>query len=152
LKKIPIVIVAAAAALAALGGAAGFGSGPREPSSTGPATLHVELGGVAGGKGNLMGAVCSRESFLKQCQYLAMRPAGEARVLEFSGVAPGSYAVMVYHDENGDGRLDRAASGMPLEGYGFSRNARGKYGPPAFDDARIDLRTGANRIALDMVY
>jgi uncharacterized protein (DUF2141 family) len=147
-----IVIGAAVAALAALGGAAGFASGSRAPAGAAPATLQVALGGVAGGKGKLMGAVCSRESFLKQCQYLTMQPAGGAPVLEFAGVAPGSYAVMVYHDENGDGKLDRAASGVPLEGYGFSRNARGKYGPPAFDDARIDIRSGANRIALDMVY
>jgi uncharacterized protein (DUF2141 family) len=41
---------------------------------------------------------------------------------------------------------------MPLEGWGFSRNARGHYGPPAFDDARIEIKAGANDIALDMVY
>ena len=73
-------------------------------------------------------------------------------MLKFPGVTPGSYAVMVYHDENMNGRLDKSANGMPQEGWGFSRNARGHYGPPTFDDARIDIKAGNNDVALDMVY
>jgi len=149
LKKPHFLILAG---LLALAGAAAYAVGGRQPAAAGTATLHVTLGGVAGQKGALMGAICDKESFLKQCQYFAAQPAGSAHELDFAGVAPGSYAVMVYHDENGNGKLDKAANGMPLEGYGFSRDARGHWGPPSFEDARIDIQPGANDISLDMVY
>ncbi|WP_426172187.1 DUF2141 domain-containing protein [Pseudoduganella sp. R-34] len=145
-----ILMIAGVLALAAAAAAYAFGN--RQPSASGTATVNVTLGGVAGQKGALMGAICNKDSFLKTCQYFAVQPAIAGNVLRFPGVAPGSYAVMVYHDENANGKLDKSANGMPLEGWGFSRNARGHYGPPAFDDARIDITSGANDIALDMVY
>lgn len=46
---------------------------------------------------------------------------GEATV-SFPGLAPGHYAVMVMHDENDNGTLDKNFIGMPTEGYGFSNN------------------------------
>ena len=30
--------------------------------------------------------------------------------------------------------------GIPKENYGFSRDARGKFGPPDFDDAAIEVK------------
>ena len=150
MKKTNILIVAGALALA--GAAAAFAFGSRQPAAGGVASVNVTLGGVAGQKGALMGAICNKDSFLKECQYFAVQPAIAGNVLKFPGVAPGSYAVMVYHDENVNGKLDKSANGMPLEGWGFSRNARGHYGPPGFDDARIDIKAGANEVALDMVY
>ena len=36
--------------------------------------------------------------------------------------------------------LDRNLIGIPSENYGFSRDARGKFGPPDFTDAAIDVR------------
>jgi uncharacterized protein (DUF2141 family) len=30
--------------------------------------------------------------------------------------------------------------GIPKEPYGFSRDARGKFGPPGFEDAAIEVR------------
>ncbi|WP_426342895.1 DUF2141 domain-containing protein [Pseudoduganella sp. S-14] len=145
-----ILMIAGALALAA--GAAAYAYGNRQPAAAGTATVNVTLGGVAGQKGALMGAICNKNSFLKACQYFAVQPAVAGSVLVFPGVTPGSYAVMVYHDENLNGRLDKSANGLPIEGWGFSRNARGHYGPPTFDDARIDIKSGANDIALDMVY
>lgn len=150
MKKTNILIVAGALALA--GAAAAYAFGSRQPAAGGVAIVNVTLGGVAGQKGALMGAICNKDSFLKECQYFAVQPAIAGNVLKFPGVAPGSYAVMVYHDENVNGKLDKSANGMPLEGWGFSRNARGHYGPPGFDDARIDIKPGANEVALDMVY
>jgi Uncharacterized protein conserved in bacteria (DUF2141) len=38
-------------------------------------------------------------------------------------------------DENGNGVLDKNFFGVPVEGYGFSNDARGSMGPPAFEKA-----------------
>lgn len=51
--------------------------------------------------------------------------------------AGGPFALAVYQDLNNDGQLNRSSFGMPTEPYGFSKNARGQYGPPTFADAQI---------------
>lgn len=48
-------------------------------------------------------------------------------------------AVAVYHDENSNGELDRNVLGIPAERYGFSGDARGLSGPPAYAEAVVPL-------------
>jgi uncharacterized protein (DUF2141 family) len=62
----------------------------------------------------------------------------------FADLPAGNYAVAVFHDENGNGKLDANLLGMPTEGYGFSNDAHGNFGPPGFADAKIAL-DGSNR-------
>ena len=56
-----------------------------------------------------------------------------------TGLKPGRYAVILFHDENQDGRLDKNLLGIPVEGFGFSNNVIGFLGPPSFEDAAITL-------------
>jgi uncharacterized protein (DUF2141 family) len=60
---------------------------------------------------------------------------GDSVLLSFGGLRGGSYAVAVLHDENGDGKANRNALGIPKEGFGFSRNPVLRFGPPSFGDA-----------------
>ena len=52
----------------------------------------------------------------------------------------GRYAVMAYHDRDGDGRLDTLPVGLPTEPYGFSNNSRGVFGPPKWNAAVFELK------------
>lgn len=63
-------------------------------------------------------------------------------VAAIDDVPPGSVAVAVFHDEDVDGELDQNFLGIPREDYGFSRDARGRFGPPGFDDARLEIEAG----------
>ena len=54
-------------------------------------------------------------------------------------VAPGTYAIGIFHDANLNNRLDNYFFGVPREQYGFSNNARGFMGPPSFDDAAFTV-------------
>ncbi|HLV14887.1 MAG TPA: DUF2141 domain-containing protein [Xanthomarina sp.] len=56
----------------------------------------------------------------------------------FEDLKPGTYAIMVLHDANGNGRMDFNDNGMPLESYGMSNNPM-LYGPPSFTDAKFNL-------------
>ncbi len=50
---------------------------------------------------------------------------------------PGTYAVRVHHDEDGDGKLAKRWL-RPAEGLGFSKDADFRtFGPPTFADAAI---------------
>lgn len=70
----------------------------------------------------------------------------------FSGVAPGDYAVSVFHDENGNGKLDRNFMGMPKEGVGASNDAAGHFGPPKFTDARFSFKGGPQSLTIHVKY
>ena len=54
---------------------------------------------------------------------------------DFMDIPPGTYAMVVIHDENMNGKLDTNALGIPKEGYGFSNNAKKWLGTPSFADA-----------------
>lgn len=120
--------------------------------ASGQASLSVRISGAANNKGKILAAVCDRASFLKRCTHTVFAPAAASVTLNFPQLAPGNYAVMAFHDENDNMLFDKSASGLPLEGYGFSRNAKGHYGPPGFEDAMIELKPGPASIQMELLY
>lgn len=57
----------------------------------------------------------------------------------------GKYSVVVFHDENDNGKLDRYFYGPPKEGYGFSNNVNSRD----FEKALFDLnKDGAINIKM----
>ena len=83
----------------------------------------------------------SADRWMKQDQALAKQtlPASDKTVIVYRGLPAGTYAVSLFDDENGNGKLDTNIVGLPTERYGFSRDARGRLGPPAFADAAFEL-------------
>jgi len=65
-------------------------------------------------------------------------------------VPRGAYALKVYHDVNGNGRLDTGRMGIPKEPYGFSNGARGRFGPPSFGAARFELDEARSELVIDL--
>jgi len=59
--------------------------------------------------------------------------------LTLKGLPYGRYAVAVFHDENGNGVLDKKLMGIPKEAYGTSNNGRGRFGPPDYHRISFDL-------------
>jgi uncharacterized protein (DUF2141 family) len=70
----------------------------------------------------------------------------------FGNLEPGRYAIIVFHDVNANGRLDKNFFGVPTEAYGFSNHAQGFLGPPSFDDAAIWLGAGDEVAIVDLIY
>lgn len=62
---------------------------------------------------------------------------------DFEDIPAGTYAIAVIHDENMNGELDTNMFGIPTEGYGFSRDAKARFGVPSFSDASF-LYDGKN--------
>ena len=50
----------------------------------------------------------------------------------FSDLPSGEYAVRLFHDQNNNEKLDTNLIGIPTEGYGFSNDAHGMFGPYPF--------------------
>jgi len=71
---------------------------------------------------------------------------------QFSGVKYGTYAIGVYHDENGNTELDTNFIGIPKEGTGVSNNVRAAFGPPSFKDASFTLNKTKEIIKIQVQY
>jgi len=84
--------------------------------------------------------------------YRLVVPAGSAAQLTFKGVTPGRYAIALLHDENDNGKADRALGMMPKEGYGFSRDAPVRMAPPKYADAAFTVGEGGQSLAIKMRY
>lgn len=119
------------------------------------AALHITITGISSAKGVVRVALCPPQAGFPDCQTRAVGSAslaikgGQAET-EFDGLAPGTYAVSVFHDANGNGKLDRFA-GIPKEGYGFSRNPGFKPRAPRFSEAEITV-TGRTAVAVKLRY
>lgn len=114
------------------------------------ATVTVAIAGLRNTKGNILACLTTQAATFPDCekdpQSLRLTvPARNGPALVFRHVAPGVYAVSLFHDENANGRLDKTM-GIPSEGYGFSRDAAIRFGPPKFDAAKVPV--GAANVVL----
>ncbi len=78
-------------------------------------------------------------------------PAGLRVDLDFGQVPAGTYAIALVHDENSNGKLDKRLI-MPSEGFGFSRDAPVRLGPPSFGEAAFAVREGEAHQSIRMRY
>ena len=112
--------------------------------------LEVSVAQLRSGAGEVRVAVCPRDSFTKpSCPYTGTAPAGRPVVM-IRDLPDGDYAVQAFHDEDGDGDLDRQGLRL-LEGIAFSRDAPMRFGPPRFRDAKVRVR-GGGRLTINMRY
>ena len=72
-------------------------------------------------------------------------------IFTFENLIPGKYAVRYYHDENMNGKMETNLVGKPTEGYGFSNNVIGKFGPPPFQKWLFEINAD-KKIVLKPTY
>jgi uncharacterized protein (DUF2141 family) len=132
--------------LAAAGVALAGASAPAAAQScTGPASpvrLYVNVEGLRAAQGLVAVTLYADDS----SRFLARR--GSLYVGRVEARAPttrvcihlpstGTYALAVYHDQDGNRSFNRSGLGMPREGFGFSNNPATMFGVPAFRAVRI---------------
>lgn len=113
------------------------------------ATLGIEMLGLQSSQGQAIFVIMdSAESHQGKAPVFARKivpiQQGVAKLI-LKNVPSGIYSAVIYHDINANGELDRYFFGLPREAYGFSNNARGKLGIPAFDAS--SFRVGATHSA-----
>jgi uncharacterized protein (DUF2141 family) len=70
---------------------------------------------------------------------------------QFEGVPFGSYAVAVYQDVNGNGKLDKGMFGIPEEPFAFSNNFRPRFGGPSFEKCKFDFKENNQAVSIEMI-
>jgi uncharacterized protein (DUF2141 family) len=77
---------------------------------------------------------------------------GSARCV-FENMTPGTYAVVVHHDENDNRLFDKNLIGVPVEGYGVSNNRTYALSAPNWQESKFVLEGGKDRtLAISLRY
>jgi uncharacterized protein (DUF2141 family) len=143
-------LLAVALLAMALSGCASAPSRTPEPRLPGTGRVEVTMTGFKSEEGQARLALFlderswpDGEEFVFAAVVLPIRE-GQA-VAEFEEVPAGPFAVSVFHDKDGNGKLDSDMLGIPSEDYGFSADARDMFGPPSFEEARLELAAGESK-------
>ncbi|MBC8431618.1 MAG: DUF2141 domain-containing protein [Desulfobacterales bacterium] len=117
--------------------------------------ITVEISGIQGTEGQIsIGLYTSEEGFPeteKSYKGTIAKVTGEKAVAAFEEVPAGTYAIAVFHDTNSNSKLDKNFFGIPKEGYAFSNNVFGTFGPPDFEEASFKL-DGNKTVKIKMGY
>ena len=106
-------------------------------------SVSLTVTGLRSAKGQVLVCLTREEDRFPNCKgsltaRTAKLPANHATV-SFGQLPQGKYAISVLHDENGNGKADRTLGLIPREGFGFSRDAPVKMGPPKFGQAAFPV-------------
>jgi uncharacterized protein (DUF2141 family) len=104
-------------------------------------SLTVTISSIKNNTGKLTAEVYnSKGQFLKKAfKTNATVIKNNSAIVVFNDLPKSEYTVMVYHDENNNGKLDKNFIGMPKEAVACSNNAKGFMGPPKYEDAKFSL-------------
>lgn len=92
-----------------------------------------------------VGIFADSETFLKKAvQGKIVKAAAGRCVAVFEHVPAGTYAISVIHDSNRNEKLDTNFLGVPKEGFGFSNDVMGTFGPPSFEKAKVMVESSAS--------
>jgi len=115
--------------------------------------VEVTLRGLREADGQVLACLTSAPKGFPDCskdataRRMAIPVSGETIHFAFEDVPPGTYAISLIHDENANGKADMALF-LPKEGFGFSRDAAARFGPPKFASAAFTV--GAEPVLQDV--
>lgn len=113
-------------------------------------TLLIEFEGIKTEKGKLFVALYNSEKdFLKnEMKGLIVDIKDGKAQATFKNLEKGIYAVSSFYDKNDNGKMDTNFFGIPKEPTGLSNNAKGRFGPPKFKDAKFNITTSQTNIKI----
>ncbi len=103
-------------------------------------TVTVTIENVLSDAGHIIASLHTSDTFMKGPGVINAQEKSKAGELSltFENVKPGTYAIMVMHDENDNQRMDFEENGMPKENYGVSGNDMA-MGPPNFESSKFEI-------------
>lgn len=88
-------------------------------------------------------------------KFLVKTQTGECKTnvctFQFQDLAFGEYAIAIYQDENGNGKLDTGTFGIPTEPFAFSNNFKPRWGGPSFEKCSFKFEGDKQSIAITMI-
>jgi uncharacterized protein (DUF2141 family) len=101
--------------------------------------LTVEIANLKNSKGQVFFQLMDENQ--KELKGIKADIKNNTCTIEVTNLKPGKYGFRYFHDENGNGAMDKSMLGIPKEGFGFSNNAKATFGPPSFDKWVFNLKS-----------
>jgi uncharacterized protein (DUF2141 family) len=107
-------------------------------------SIQVQIQGASSDKGMIRVLLFSGgKGFPDQvgqaAKSFSLSPKNQQVAFTINDLAPGTYALAVIHDQDGNGKLSSNLVGYPIEKFGFSNNPKVYFSPPSFDKAAFVL-------------
>lgn len=131
-------------------------AGPQQAGLTSPSSILLEIDGLRSNRGQILACMTANPKTFPDCQkdpnarHLTVA-AMNGETVQFKDVPQGRYAIALFHDENGNGRMDKMMM-LPREGFGFSRDAPLQFGPPRFGAASFQVGAAQLKTSIKVRY
>ncbi|MEZ4384179.1 MAG: DUF2141 domain-containing protein [Nannocystaceae bacterium] len=157
LRLVPSLLALALVAVAPAGAALALAADDSGVAPIEVADVGVRMSGFRSDEGKVMVALFRGSDGFPSSPDKAYRSAitkirGGRASVDFIDLPPGEYAISVIHDENNNDTLDTNFLGIPKEGIGTSNNAKARFGPPKFRDAKFSVGAGDVTQRIKIVY
>jgi len=103
----------------------------------GQCTLTIQITGLNNSTGQVLLEL--RDEKNERIAGISRNIADNSCIFVIKNLKPGKFAFKYFHDQNNNEELDTNWIGIPTEGYGFSNNAEGTFGPPSFKEMIFSL-------------
>lgn len=118
--------------------------------------IKVKVTGVNKKRGEVMLALFSSpKGFPYETSYAIQKQKGNAAngsvEVNFTNIKPGTYAIALFHDTNGDGKLNTNFMGIPKEGYGVSNNTYNTFSAPGYKESSF-VHNNSSELTIQMKY
>ncbi|NOX81403.1 MAG: DUF2141 domain-containing protein [Alphaproteobacteria bacterium] len=105
-------------------------------AAAGDAAITVTITDIETPEGFMMIAIFDEAGWEGESLEAVRLPvSGDSFTTTLALPSPGQYGLKVFHDVDGNGKLNSNMIGIPTEPFGFSNNAPPRFGPPSFADA-----------------
>lgn len=101
--------------------------------------IKVTVVNALNDRGTVKFAFYTKESFRKKPLFAKTADIKDGiSSVNFKNIPKGEYAIVCFHDENENNRMDFYENGMPKESYGTSNNVM-NMGPPDFESSKFEV-------------
>lgn len=115
--------------------------------------LFININGIEK-RGTLYVSVCTKPSEWSgkgRFTYTYEPKIDQNNLLEINDIPNGVYAVALYQDTNGNGKLDTNLLGIPKEPYAFSNNRIPLLSEPSFNECKFAFNQPIQKISITLL-
>lgn len=104
-------------------------------------SIKVTITNIESNEGTIqVGLYSQEERFLKKTyKSIATKAIKGSVEVVFKNIPNNTYAISLYHDEDGNKELNKLFGMIPTEPYGISNNAKETYSAPSWEKAKFKL-------------
>lgn len=109
-------------------------------------SIEIIVSGFLSTEGQINIALYNSEGTFNQIEKVYYKNAytitSKSVIIKLNDIPAGEYALALFHDVNKNLQIDKNFFGIPKEGFAFSNNASGYFGPPGWSSSKFTVKSG----------